>query len=103
MSPKDERRDVRLHLTNHRGVEVELVLEPWGEIYPLAPDDKIVVIVRGPEPLDPEVSFTDGSVTVWAWVGSTMWVFKNGEELGAGPGQRPAVPDAFPKAKAPRA
>jgi hypothetical protein len=93
---KDVEREVTLRLVHFGTSAIRFVLEPWGEVYSFAPQDVFVVQARGPEPADPEVAYEEGAVTVSGWVGSTVRLFKNGEELGMGAFERAPVPDAFP-------
>ena len=87
-------QEVTVRLFNSKDRQATFALEPWGETYPFASDDDFVVIARGPTPGSPEIDFGDETITVSGWPGSTVQLFRNGEELGAGFFKRTPVPEA---------
>ena len=82
---------VRIRLVNPRETQVQVVLEPWGEIYAIAPDESVDVEVRGPAGEVLEIAHEAESIVVWGWPGSTARVFQGEQELGSAQG-RPPVP-----------
>jgi hypothetical protein len=88
--------EVRLLVVNTKSVTVTFVLEPWGETYELRPEEQVSLVYRGPEGGYPEVAVGDDVIETWGWVGSTVRLFKDDEELGGANCNRPHVPDAFP-------
>ena len=98
MKAKAKVQEVRLRLFNYREVPTQLVVEPWGDFYPIKPRDDFVIIATGPEPMYPEVSYDDDSITFWGWIGSTVQVLKNRKVLADYTGL--PVPNAFPKSVA---
>lgn len=98
MKPKVKMHEITVRVSNYRSTPTQLIIEPWGDFYPFLPKDNIVIVATGPDPIAPEVVYDDESVTFWSWVGSTIRVYKNGEEIVNYEGL--TVPDAFPKKKA---
>jgi hypothetical protein len=88
-------------LVNSRDVAINLYLEPWGEVYAMAPGALIELTARGPEGDALEVALTDDGITVWGWPGSTLTISHDGAELGGGAGPRSRVPDMPPLVHAP--
>ena len=68
-----------------------LVLEPWGDYYPLATGDLVDIVATGPTGGVLKVELEENALTVWAWSGSAIKASLNGLVLG-GTGPRPAVP-----------
>jgi hypothetical protein len=93
---KDRRKsqEITLRITNSKQNDVSFVMEPWGEVYPFAPGDDLVVIFRSPANDVAEIDFGDDTVTAYGWPGSTVQLFRNGEELGTGLFERTPVPEA---------
>jgi hypothetical protein len=60
------RRDVRLTVANDSDRDVALVLEPWGEVYPIQPRERRDVIYRD----DPErrltIEYGATEIKIWA-------------------------------------
>jgi hypothetical protein len=70
------------------------VLEPWGEVYPMAPGASFRVIVVGPKG-EPDVVMGDAAITFFAWAGTTAIVKQDGKDLSQGAG-KPPVPGIPP-------
>ncbi len=83
-------------LVNSRDVAVKLLLEPWGEVYEMAPGAVFEVMARGPAGDALEVAIADDAITVWGWPGSVVRLFHEGTELGAGSGERSLAPSMPP-------
>jgi hypothetical protein len=81
MKATKKAQDTRLRVINTKTHNVNFVLEPWGNIYEMAPADEYVVVFRGPSPAEPEVELTDDAVTVYGWTGSTVCVYKGDVEI----------------------
>ena len=78
---------------NSKNHGVTFVLEPWGDVYEMAPGDQYLVIFTGPMPAEPEVDLTDDAITVYGWTGSMVRVVKDGEEVVNYEGLKvPAIP-----------
>lgn len=87
-----DNEEVVLRLFNSWGHTIDFVLEPWGEVYAFGSEDEFLLVARGPSPTSPEIDVASGSVTVSGWPGSTVRLYKNGLELGAGSSERTRVP-----------
>jgi hypothetical protein len=83
-------------LVNSRDVAIRLSLEPWGEVYEMAPGTIYEAVARGPAGDALEVTVTDDGITVWGWPGSIVTLVHDGVELGAGAGPRSPVPSMPP-------
>ena len=82
-----------IRIRNGQSVAMEFVLEPWGDVYDMAPSEEYVVIFTGPVPAEPEVDLMDDSVTVYGWTGSMVRVVKDGKEIVNYEGLKvPAIP-----------
>ena len=81
MKSGKKEQETRLRVINSKAHGVTFVLEPWGDIYDMAPEDEFVVVFLGPGPAEPEVDLTEDAVTVYGWTGSMVRVLKNGDEL----------------------
>src|SRR5688572_26308447 len=90
---------VQIRLVNSHQSAVQLVLEPWGETYTIAPDDVIDITARGPEGETLEIAHQPEAIVVWGWPGSTVRVSHGEEELGSEQG-RPPAPGVSASAKA---
>jgi hypothetical protein len=85
--------EIRLQFRNSENKERILHLEPWGEQYPMVPGDVFELIARGPNGGGLELEIENGAIMLWAWSGSTVWLFHNGVEVPMGvSGERPRVP-----------
>jgi hypothetical protein len=73
--------ETRLRLANSQRTALRFILEPWGREYMLRPNDEFVLVFRGPGTSEPEVVLGKGTIEVWGWTGTTVQVFKNGQEL----------------------
>jgi hypothetical protein len=82
--------EVSMLIINSREGRITLVLEPWGEIYPMEPGARFRLLLQSP--LQGTVEIDEGveSITVYAWEACTARLFQDGEELG--PGTRLRVP-----------
>lgn len=74
--------ETRLKLVNPRAVDIELLLEPWGETFPMPAGAAFDIIAEGPANGEIEVTFDEDSITVWAWAGFTVRLFHDGSEMG---------------------
>jgi hypothetical protein len=73
--------ETRLRVANTQGKPIRLVLEPWGREYVVRPTDEYILVFLGPGKSEPEVLVGQDEIEVWGWTGTTVDVFKNGEEL----------------------
>lgn len=72
---------------------VELVLEPWGESYPVRKGSKIEVAIYGPPGGPAEIVHGRDRLQIWAWSGCTATLFIDGEDTYPAGIERPRVPD----------
>ena len=56
-------------------------LEPWGEVYEMAPSDAIEVDVTGPSEGILLFEVSEKSVIVYGWSGDVARLRRNGSEL----------------------
>ncbi len=96
MAPEYE---VAMTFSNERETVISLVIEPWGESFPLEAHAQVAVRFRSfVAPLAAqaiEVQYGQDRMVVYAWEGCTFALFQNGEELGAGAFSRPCVPQGL--------
>jgi hypothetical protein len=71
---------------NETSSETELVVEPWGEIYLIAPGDRVQIVGTGGEPGSAfELHQTAMGVTIFGWVGSIVSVLRDGSVVQPSP------------------
>ncbi len=70
-------------ITNSHGSSVNLLIEPWGELYKLQAGTSVDILVEGPGRSDSaqaadagllEVEYSADQITVWGWSGSKLEV-----------------------------
>ena len=93
--------EVRLLVVNTKNIPVTFLLEPWGESYELQPEEQVSLVYRGPDGGHAELAVGANTIETWGWVGSTVRIFKEDEELGGSNCHRTPVPDAFPAIQQP--
>jgi len=72
---------------------IKLYLEPWGEEFEMPLQSEYVLVGDGPENGSGfTVDYSEQSIVVSGWTGSTVQVYSNGEEIGD-VRWRPPVPD----------
>ena len=71
-----------LRVTNRRASSAVFRLEPWAEEYDMPTGATFLVCARGPRSDCLTVDLGDDDIEVWAWHGSDVWLFQDGEELG---------------------
>jgi hypothetical protein len=97
MPEKNLNHEIWLRVVNSLPHEVTFVLEPWGETYAFGPGEMFLIRALASEPGTPEIDFKTDSVTVCGWPGSTVYLFKDNEEIGKGLFERTRVPiGAYP-------
>ena len=90
---KETSEDIRIVLKNCTKKEVSLVLEPWGEEYPMELEKDYLVIGRGPQVgRGLTIEYLDDAIVITGWTGSVIQVFTEGREVGS-VSFRPPVPD----------
>jgi hypothetical protein len=72
-------QDFSFCLQNSRTSRLTLWVEPWGEVYKLAPGAKVKIQARGPVGTAPPndsliIQAKDDSITLWGWTGSGVTV-----------------------------
>ena len=95
-----ETMSVRFKITNPGPNAVSLVLEPWGEIYEMVPGVKYEIVGEGPDDDTLHVEHYPDHVIVWAWSGSVVSLFRDGEQIS--PKMRQPVPGVPPRLHSPR-
>lgn len=100
MASKHEMQEVHLRIANSFPHDVVFVLEPWGEEHAFPVGDVIEVVANGPAPGALDLDVTPEAITVWAWAGSTAFLFRDRVEF-AGGAERPRVPEYPPSISAP--
>jgi hypothetical protein len=58
--------NVRLMVTNEAEREIDLIFEPLGEIYPLAPGQSRLVVYSGGAEPKLSVDYDDTEIKIWA-------------------------------------
>lgn len=81
-----------VRVRNTRAGELAFYLEPWGEHYVLASGAALEIVAEGPGGDSLEVELADDHITVYGWSGSTVTLYQEGKELGAGDEVRSRVP-----------
>jgi hypothetical protein len=71
----------------------KIYLEPWAEEFEMSSGKTFELFAKAEEEGNFEVEFNDDNITVYLWPGSTVKVYCEGEELGAGNFERQSVPD----------
>ena len=70
--------DFNIRIRNSHQSSVSVFLEPWGEVYTLAPNRTLVVKASGPISDSPdkmlEVEHAPDSITVYGWSGSGLTI-----------------------------
>ena len=81
MKASKKENEVSLRVINAKEHNVTFQLEPWGDVYPMAPKDEFVVHFVSAEFAEPEVEMTEDAIVVYGWTGCLVRVTKNGKEL----------------------
>jgi hypothetical protein len=87
----DDNHTVTLQLSNARAIPLTVVLEPWGDEYPLAPGATFDIHAHGPAGGTLQVESGNTYIAVYAWPGSVVSLFHNGINIG-GPERQPVPP-----------
>ena len=86
-------RETAVKVNNDGDREISLVLEPWGEIYRIAPESFLDVIVLGVSGSPIEISSSVNGLTFWPPGGSTVRILSaDGTALGEQGGPRSRTP-----------
>lgn len=70
-----------------------LFLEPWGEEFQMQSGKVFEFIAKAEQKGSFEIAIVEEDIIIYAWSGSTVKVFCDGEELGAGNFERSTVPN----------
>ena len=62
----------QLIVENGRRERIRLLVEPWGDEYELAPDERRTVKMKGPEPPEIEITVDDHGLVIYGWTGSVL-------------------------------
>jgi hypothetical protein len=73
--------EVRIRVANDKREEFSLVVEPWGDVHTVRPNDEYVIVATGPAPAAPELVQSGDHVTYYGWAGSTLELFLNGKSV----------------------
>ncbi len=74
----------KMRVTNAQDHEVSLVVEPWGEIYPMASGETFEVRfeIAGEQSRElPEIVWESEQILIYAGVGGDIALFRNGINL----------------------
>jgi len=82
---------ISLNLTNTHDTEISIFLEPWGERYSMKPGCMYLLKFQAPIIGPLEIEYGLDHVTVFAWESSSVRIFQDDIELGAGNGPRNTV------------
>ena len=77
-----------MRLRNDQPRPISLILEPWGETYPIPAGAEYDLVPEG----DLELDFGDGKITVYAASGTSMRLFCDDRELGGSRLRAPTIP-----------
>lgn len=87
MSPKRQELD----LQNDSKHPVTLHLEPWGEQFVMPANSSFELVAQGPDSGHRlKIVFEDKNITLYAWPGSTVAVYKDGKQLDSGASEMPS-------------
>jgi hypothetical protein len=91
--------EVSMTFSNGRESSISLILEPWGEIYPIEPHMKLTIcfnsLISPSSPNAIEVEYGVDQMIVYGWEGCTATLFQNAEALDSGVQPRPHVPQGI--------
>ena len=83
-----------ISVTNSANRSVILYLEPWGDQFEMLPATTLCLIARAVQPGSFEIEHLEDEIIVWAWTGSVVSVFSEGNEACILNGdERPPVPE----------
>lgn len=85
-----------VQITNSSKDSKLLILEPWAEEFELLSSKTFEFVGESEKKGKFEVEFTEDAIIVFGWESSTVKIFCDGEEIGAGSFDRTAVP-SLPK------
>lgn len=79
----EERPKRTLKLVNSKKVAITVILEPWGDEYPISPGREVHLIDSGGEDTHPlEMHLEEDNILVfYGRLGSTLSIYCDGEEL----------------------
>jgi len=67
---------VQVGVKNSSKASLTLYLEPWGEVYAIAPEATYDVVARGPEGGSVQIEVVADGIVVHAWCGSTVSLYQ---------------------------
>jgi hypothetical protein len=70
----DQPFHLRFSFENEHPAPMDLVVEPWGEVHPLAPGATLVGEIRAAGAGELHVRVAPGRVTIYGWTGSAIEV-----------------------------
>jgi len=80
--------EVSMVLSNTRDTPITLIVEPWGALYEMGPQEKYLLCFRSPfppsSPQAVEIEFALDGFTVYAWDGCLFALYHHGEVLSPG-------------------
>jgi hypothetical protein len=82
MVPADPDIVFTTHVENVGKHPIEFALEPWGEVFSVAPGEVVQIVFEGPQGKPICVEHSEARIVVWGWEGSTARLFRDGAELG---------------------
>ena len=80
--------EVSLVLSNTRETPITLIVEPWGAMYEMVPQEKYLLCFRSffppSSPQAVEIEYALDGLTVYAWDGCLFALYYQGEVLSPG-------------------
>jgi|GraSoi_2013_60cm_1033757.scaffolds.fasta_scaffold54329_2 hypothetical protein len=80
--------EVSMVLSNTRDTPITLIVEPWGALYEMVPQEKYLLCFRSPfppsSPQAVEIEYALDGFTVYAWDGCLFALYHHGEVLSPG-------------------
>ncbi len=65
-------RSLRVRIHNQRPTAIEVALEPWGDVHPLAAQEAATLVVTGPLASGIEIAMVDTGIAVYAGPGDVI-------------------------------
>ncbi len=75
--------EATVQIRNKSEREIEIAIEPWGDVFLLAKNKKVSIESRGPANGSPELEIQANKITYYGWVGSTVRFIQDGKEISA--------------------
>jgi len=80
-TPCSAEYSVTLEFINSRSVPLDIVLEPWGEVYSLPPKSSVKLVATDQSPPLMEVETSDDAIIIWAEGQTEVALFREGQRI----------------------